>query len=290
MVIMAKPSTCSADNGLLSHDMHVPTPPSPDPPPMSSVANRPYVPEISGERLIDVVACMNKAGFGVLPGYLNPADLEDLQRFVENVENAVASAGGEYVVFTGKEAVAGTLLERLSASIPFVNLLREIYQEGSGQPAPDQSLYQVLRCLKGETGLRHALRFHYDSYVVTALLPVIIPQSGSAGHLVMAPNRRALRTSYLFNLVDKIILDNPLTQFLLRLGFRSGLLKLKQIQMVPGNLYLFWGYCSVHANEACDPNKIRATALFHFGDPHADSGLRRFTGRAKSRARIGQPP
>jgi hypothetical protein len=256
---------------------------------MRSGADRPYVPEISRERIIDLVADMNKVGFGVLPGYLNPADLEDLQRFVEN---AVASAGGEYVVFTGKEAVAGTLLERLSASIPFVNLLREIYQEGSGQPAPDQSLYQVLRCLKGETGLSHALRFHYDSYVVTALLPVIIPQSGSAGHLVMAPNRRPVRSSYLFNLVDKIILNNPLTQFLLRLGFRSGLLQLKQIPMVPGNLYLFWGYCSVHANEACDPNKIRATALFHFGDPHADSGLRRFTGRAKSRARIGlyQPP
>ncbi len=75
MVIMAKPSTCSADNGLLSHDMHVPTPPSPDPPPMSSVANRPYVPEISRERIIDLVADMNKVGFGVLPGYLNPADL-----------------------------------------------------------------------------------------------------------------------------------------------------------------------------------------------------------------------
>ena len=107
-----------------------------------------------------------------------------------------------------------------------------------------------------------------------------------AGHLVMAPNRRPVRSSYLFNLLDKIILDNPATQYLLRLGFSRGLLKLKQIPMVPGNLYLFWGYRSVHANEACDPDKIRATALFHFGDPHADSGLRRFTGRAKSRSRI----
>jgi hypothetical protein len=122
---------------------------------------------------------------------------------------------------------------------------------------------------------------------VTALLPVIIPSQGSAGHLVMAPNWRPVRSSYLFNLLDKIILDNPATQYLLRLGFRSGLLKLKQIPMVPGNLYLFWGYRSVHANEACDPDKIRATALFHFGDPHANSGLRRFTGRAKSRSRIG---
>jgi len=129
------------------------------------------------------------------------------------------------------------------------------------------------------------LKILLHSYVVTALLPVIIPSQGRAGHLIMASNTRPVRSLYLFNLLDKIILDNPATQFLLRHAFRSGLLKLKQIPMVPGNLYFFWGYRTVHANEACDPDKIRATALFHFGDPHADSGLRRFTGRAKSRAR-----
>ena len=104
----------------------------------------------------------------------------------------------------------------------FVNL------QGSGRPAPRQSLYQVLRCLKGKTGLKHALHFHYDSYVVTALLPVIIPSQGNPGHLVMAHNRRPVRSSYFFNLVDKIILDNGATQFLLRHRFRSGVLKLNQ--------------------------------------------------------------
>jgi hypothetical protein len=81
-------------------------------------------------------------------------------------------------------------------------------------------------------------------------------------------------------------LDNPVTQMVLRRAYRLGLLKLKQIPMVPGNLYFFWGYRSVHANEACNPDKTRATALFHFGDPHASSRLRKFTGRAKSRAKI----
>jgi hypothetical protein len=242
------------------------------------------LPEISRETIVDLVADMNRVGFGVLSHYLEPADLEDPRKFIES---AVAAAGGQYIALTGKEAVAGTLFEKLSRSAAFVNLLHQVYEQGSGRPAPDQSLYQVLRCLRGESGLKHALRFHYDSYVVTALLPVIIPSVGSAGHLVMAPNWRPVRSSYLFNLLDKIILDNPATQYLLRLGFRWGLLKLKQIPMVPGNLYLFWGYRSVHANEACDPDKIRATALFHFGDPHANSGLRRFTGRAKSRSRIG---
>lgn len=145
-------------------------------------------------------------------------------------------------------------------------------------------MYQVLRCLAGKTGLRHALRFHYDSYVVTALLPILISQQGEAGHLVMWPNRRPIRSWYFFNLLDKILLDNPATQLVLRSGFKSGWLNPKRIQMQPGNLYLFWGYRSVHANEACDPDKIRATALFHFADPHIESVLRRFTGRAKSRA------
>ena len=181
---------------------------------------------------------MNRVGFGVLSGYLKPTHLKRLRQFVEA---AMAAAGGEYVLFTGEEAVAGTLLEKLSAPPAFRELAAQIHEQAAGRAAPNQSLYQVLRCLKGKSGLKHALYFHYDSYVVTALLPVIIPSQGSAGHLVMAPNLRPVRSSYLFNLLDKIILDNPATQFLLRHAFRSGLLKLKQIPMVPGNIYFFLG-------------------------------------------------
>jgi hypothetical protein len=242
------------------------------------------LPEVSRETIVELVAEINRNGFGVLPGYLQPEDLAKLRSFVEG---AVSAAGEQYVSFTGEEPVKGTLLQVLSNSPSFADLLHRVYELGAGVPAPDQSLYQVLRCLKGESGLKHALLFHYDSYVVTALLPVIIPTEGLTGKLVMAPNVRPIRSSYLFNLIDKIILDNPVTQFLLRKAYRWDLLKLKQIPMVPGNLYFFWGYRSVHGNEACDPDKIRATALFHFGDPHANSRLRKFTGRAKSRARVG---
>ena len=86
-------------------------PPSPDPPPMRSGANRPRVPEISRETIIKLVANMNSFGFGVLSGYLEPPDLRHLRQFVET---AVAAAGGEYVVLTGEEVVAG----RCSRSCP----------------------------------------------------------------------------------------------------------------------------------------------------------------------------
>ena len=92
---------------------------------------------------------MDRVGFGVLAGYLEQADLEDLRQFVETA--VVVLASGEYVAFTGEEAVAGTLLEKLSASSAFVNLLHQVYEQGSGHAAPNQSVFQVLRCLKGKS-------------------------------------------------------------------------------------------------------------------------------------------
>src|SRR5260221_1987467 len=86
------------------YDMDLPPPPSADPPAMSSAANRPYVPEISRDRIVDLVAAMNRVGFAVLSGDLEPAHLEDLRQFVET---AVAAAGGEDLVVTGEGAGAG---------------------------------------------------------------------------------------------------------------------------------------------------------------------------------------
>jgi hypothetical protein len=38
-------------------------------------------------------------------------------------------------------------------------------------------------------------------------------------------------------------------------------------------LYLFWGYQSLHANQPCQPESLRATAVFHLGNPHLRSRL-----------------
>ncbi|HEY0784853.1 MAG TPA: hypothetical protein VGD62_03220, partial [Acidobacteriaceae bacterium] len=180
----------------------------------------------------------------------------------------IAGSGGEYVHFNGPESVTGSGLEELAASESFQLLMRRIYEQGTGRKGPEQKFYQVLRCLSGETGQKNSLIFHYDSYVVTALIPIRIPTSGRSGDLVMLPNTRRVRSTYLRNAVDKALLDNPLTQAVLRRRVQSQSSPLTRIKMQPGNLYFFWGYRSVHTNEPCDPDKVRATALFHYANPH----------------------
>jgi hypothetical protein len=217
------------------------------------------------DRLIDD---MNRNGFGVIPNYVDAPDLQRMRAFVAD---AIESAGHKYVGFVGKTAVAGSVFADLSESPGFVNLMKSIYERGTRRPAPPVDLYQVLRCLAGETGEAHSLIFHFDSYVVTALIPVEIPSSGQSGDLIMLRARRGVRKTYLANLVDKLLLDNRGSQKLLRILHKKGRLPVRRVKMVPGNAYFFWGYQTVHANEACDPQAVRATAIYHFANPHGQS-------------------
>jgi hypothetical protein len=213
-----------------------------------------------------LVADIERTGFGVIPGFVSASDLTRMRAFVAR---AAREAGGEYAGFIGPDSVAGSGLDELARSPHFRDLVKEVYERGTGQKAPSQEFYQLLRCLSGASARRHSYLFHYDSYVVTVLIPIEIPTSGMTGDLLMLPNTRRVRKSYAANVVDKIVLDNRLSQMLLRTLTTAHLIRPVRIRLVPGNAYFFWGYRSIHTNEPCDATRVRATALFHFANPHA---------------------
>ena len=227
-------------------------------------------PLLSDDVLTKIVDDMNNRGFGIAVDCIDPGSLTSLRSFIEN---KVADNGGEYIAFAGVERVRGTCLENLPSSPEFIRAFKVIYEKGTGKTAPSVPFYQLLRCLSGKSGDKHAFFFHYDSYVVTALIPVIIPLEGKSGDLIMLPNTRKIRW-YVRNLIDKVLLDNKLSQVLLKYLTSAGRLRATKVRLSPGNVYFFWGCRSIHANEPCDPEKIRATALFHYVDPHASSWLR----------------
>jgi hypothetical protein len=226
-----------------------------------------------------LVGEIERNGFGILPDFVNPEQLQAMQAFVNE---AVRKSDGAYAGFTGPDEVAGSGLDTLARSETFRELVECIYERGTGRPAPKQDYYQILRCLTGRSAAPHSYIFHYDSYVLTVLVPVAIPTEGQRGDLIMLPNFRRLRSTYLANIIDKLLLDNPATQKLLRWLHRRKKLKITRLALQPGSAYFFWGYRSIHTNEPCDMGHIRATALFHYANPHAESWLyrRRFSGAA----------
>ncbi len=160
----------------------------------------------------------------------------------------------------------------LGAAPEFRETLGNVYRAGAGRNAYSSEVLKVLRCVQGDSGRRESNCFHYDASLVTVLLPIEIPQEGiDRGDLIMFPNLRRVRWSVLLNVLEKALLQNALSRKLISAAIRHRLLRPQRLQLVPGNLYLFWGYRTLHANEPCDPASRRATAIFHYGDPHAGS-------------------
>ena len=42
-------------------------------------------------------------------------------------------------------------------------------------------------------------------------------------------------------------------------------------QLKVGNIYLFWGYRTLHGNLPCGVDALRTTLLLHLGDPHGNA-------------------
>ncbi|MDM9629015.1 hypothetical protein QTL95_24255 [Rhizobium sp. S152] len=232
-------------------------------------------PEISDAQLQTLFAAIEHDGYCCVPDFLAPASLVTMQEFVES---SVRASRNEYVAFKGSEAVKGSGLDQLAYSTRFQSIFSRLYVASCNKPAPAVEFYQILRCLTGKGMMQHSLNFHYDSYLLTALIPIVIPTAGRAGDLLLVPNTRPVRETYARNLVDKVMVDK-IRQGSLKNRAARNPLSFTRIKMVPGNLYLFWGYRTIHANEPCDPNTVRATALYHYFDPHADSRLKARLGR-----------
>jgi hypothetical protein len=228
--------------------------------------------ELSDEEIFLLVQDIDRDGYAVLTHYIPHSDIDVVRRFVRD---AVTAAGNRYVVLIGPTPVAETVLGRMASSPALRHICTRMYEIGTSRPASDQPYYQVLRCLTGSSGREHSMVFHFDSHVLTVLLPIEVPVGKDSGELIVLPNIRAIRRWYASNLIDKILVRNSVSQRILRGMAKSRPERFVRISLVPGNLYFFWGYRSIHTNAPCDFEKIRATALFHYVDPHSDSKLKR---------------
>ena len=217
-----------------------------------------------------LINAIDSDGYAVLPGWASPAELHALQSLVTQT---VAAAGNHYVALSGRESVQGSPLYDWGGSRDFIDLCRRIVATATGEQCEDTGLTQTLRCLTGDSGQRESMIFHYDSFVLTTILPVLIPEQGESGDLLMIPNRRPIRRSYLRNLMDKLLVDNPWVQRYLKRRFKNDDTAFTRIALQPGHLYLFWGYQSLHTNLPVAADALRATAVFHYHNVHGSSSL-----------------
>jgi hypothetical protein len=232
----------------------------------------------------NLFASINQQGFGVLRNVVPDSVLAPMREFITA---ELFKRGGQYFGLRGQEWIADSPLNAIFSAHGFRMVLEGLYHRAMHEDPLSKRILPVLRVLAGTHGLRHANLFHYDSYVVTALVPVLIPNQPNEprGDLVMYPNMRHVRGPVMLNILEKAVVESRTACRFWRAPAVQRRLGAKPVPLEPGNIYFFWGMRSLHANEACLPTSIRSTALFHYGDPHENSGLKRLS-QARARANL----
>jgi len=229
-----------------------------------------------------IAADMDANGYAVLPDVFSIEEIAEARRFVEG---ELAKRQGQYFSFVGQEPVTGTLFERIGELSSFRELLAGLSTHIMGRKISPGVPFQVLRVVAGETGRGQSMLFHYDAYAITALVPVAIPKSPGepCGDLILYPQLRPIRSNVVINVVEKALMQNRLMRSVMTTKLMQRLFKAKLLRIEPGNVYFFRGYQSLHANEPCLPSSLRATALYHFGDPHENNAMTEFIKRVRKR-------
>ena len=223
----------------------------------------------TADRVRALASDIDTYGFARLHDFISPDELAPLRTFAEQ---AVEPSIEGYAGFVGSSDFEGTVWHSIPQNPAFRELCGDICEHSTSHRM-DGPFYQIFRCLRGGGGPGHSMKFHYDSYALTILVPISIPPEGAPGNLLVFPSTRPVRRTYIRNLVDKVAVDIVLTQKALVRRSRNPK-NVVSIPMAPGEAYLFWGYRSLHTNEGCDPRELRSTALLHYGDPHRGDALR----------------
>jgi len=189
------------------------------------------------------------------------------------VDDELQKRGARYFTIANVTEQPDSHLAEIRKSQPLMDFLTSLC-DMTGLPRAEEPLLQGnnLRVIAGGDSFSQAFNFHFDSSVLTMLLPIYIPsgEDVKSGHLLAKPNFRPFGQNVVSNLLGKVIFQNKLTRWVLMRQFFAGKWAKNIARLKPTSAYLFWGARTLHANLPCASDHKRATALFFFGRPNVN--------------------
>jgi hypothetical protein len=227
-------------------------------------------PQIAYSDHLRICRQLNETGMACLENAV-PADW--LTEAQAGVRNLLATHGerDHFIVSPAdaEHAAANAFITSPSVHRLLSDLVRAEFPDGTALPELTGS---ALRVIAGPRGEGEAYWFHYDASAVTMVVPLYLPDAGRgmSGELVGLFNKRPFRRLAIVNIIDKALgQSGPYRSRILRKLAKDD--AVQRVDMKVGNLYLFWGYRSLHANMPCQSGAVRATLLLHFGRLHGSS-------------------
>jgi len=216
----------------------------------------------------DIKENINKKGYHCIENFINQDNLEVLRKFV----NQKLEENNYQYFFLTSESDSNNLLNDEKFFEGTESLLKNITRSFNYKIRENEKLYKVLRVISGEKSKKVSLDFHFDAHLLTLLIPIYIPnrEKSDNGNLIIIKNLRILTKSLLKNIFQKIFFQS---NFFKKFFIQKNIIKKEILNLNPGNVYIFNGFRTLHANMNIHPKDILATILVHYYDIFKSSFL-----------------
>ena len=211
---------------------------------------------------------INTSGFVEIENYISENELQALKKFIDT---KLKENQNQYFFLTS-EGRERTLLNDENFFKKIEELLKKTAVNFGIDIDENEKLYKVLRVVTGEKSKKVSLDFHFDAHLLTLLIPIYIPnrENSDNGNLVIIKNLRKLTKNIFVNIIQKIFYQSSVFK---KVFINTGIVKSEILNLKPGNVYMFNGFRTLHANHEINPRDIRATILIHYYDIFRDSYL-----------------
>ncbi len=135
--------------------------------------------------------------------------------------------------------------------------------------------YKCLRVIKNSRIKRQIRDFHFDSHILTILIPIYIPdrKNSENGHLMMSPKLRKQTKNIFLNIIQKFFYQNRILFHLTKYKWFQKKMNFVKILLKPKSIFIFNGFTNLHGNLEIYQGDTRATFLIHVFDLFKDSKL-----------------
>jgi len=224
----------------------------------------------------EIIKNFNNDSYVIIKNYFTEEEIINLQKYIK--QDILKRPKG-YKGTAGNDSFKDTPFEFIETKNKIINILEDIREKHFSIKSPNKEIYKVLRINTGiNESVNKPFMFHYDAYVISALIPLIIPnrEDGLNGKFIISGRKRFFHKNFFLNLFEKALIQNPLTRMILKIKFIQIIFDVQFINLIPGNLYLFNGYQSMHTVSKMGKDSLRATFLCHYSDPFYKNKFMKF--------------
>jgi len=227
--------------------------------------------DYSESELENIVNDIKTKGVAEIPDFFKSSVIDSGVEYVDSVRKKLKMDAFSFRYYDMDSCV----FTELQKSTHLKGFLAKILTVSGVKTSEDSVIHHVIRCTDGKTNTRDANKYHFDAYDLTLLMPIITPNDPEldCGDLIVFLRTRRFSANLIKNIFFKVVFQGTMMRNFATKEWFKKLFQGVTIKVKPGNAYLFYGFRTYHGNIEMDESLIRASALFHYHNPLAESKL-----------------